>query len=192
MSAPQILTNIINPSSLVYGAISLTASIGTVVTLIITIRALRESRKLIRLESQSRALDAALTVVDDYLERVISGDHFGKIALIRASHSGVLLPVSGQNYDSVRLFIDHIIIYYPTFRFLLKRTEDSKIQLEYFNKLNQRVDLAINYLGPLIMRQLKSSQRLNAEDLERLLKNIHDLGDSMSEFKDSLFTYNRD
>jgi len=192
MSVSQILTNIINPSSLVYGAISLTASIGTVVTLIITIRALRESRKLIRLESQNRAMDAALTVVDDYLERVISGDHFGKIALIKASHSGVLLPVSGQNYDSVRLFIDHIIIYYPTFRFLLKRTEDSKIQLEYFNKLNQRVDLAINYLGPLIMRQLKSSQGLNPEDLERLLKNIHDFGDSMSEFKDSLFTDNRD
>lgn len=192
------MMRVIDPSSHVFGAVSLIASIGTIIALLYTIKTVRSSEKQAEIESAKRSMDSVLHLIENELKGVVyykavhsmNETHFGREAIYRAGlvaefgfHRGT------SNYLRIKKYLDYLIEYSITFKMLLLKIEDRRIRLEYFSKIGFEIDFSNESILPLYQSYIDKPQDGGPSKYEVavLIKHIEELGKFKIDFYRDLF-----
>lgn len=183
MDLGNILTNIINPSSLVYGAISLAASIGTIIALAYTVHSVNESKKQTRLLSKKYTFDSMFESLEVILEKVVfyrmtvagAEVYFGKLAFYRGMNSEFQTLFGKElNYGHIEEYVAQLTVNISVMYIMLSKLEDDRLMNAYEKKLRSEIRFCDDYVRKLLI-MAKSEYKRNAQTYTHQLSKIEEL-----------------
>lgn len=156
MGLCDLIIDLINPSSRLFGAVSLFASLGTIAALWLTIQSVNESKKQAKLISNKGTLDSVFVSLDNVLEQIIylrhiSGSvdvYFGKKAFYRSSlnNAASFIFRKEKDYDILSEYLNQLIENISFISSILKEIEDSKIRSSYEKRLIAEIRFCDEYV----------------------------------------------
>lgn len=181
------MIQIFNPSSSAYGFITVLASVGTLLALIIALVSVGQSRRHSDLISKKNSLDHLFRELDSILDKVIylkelygsTEVHFGRLAIYRARYGQSLILFRNDfNLEHIENYIDSLNIYIGAMSIVLARLEDSREIRIYRKKITSELSFVNQYLAPLLIELNKS------ESSEKLLAKSSSILESIEALKE--------
>lgn len=165
-------SELFDPSSHIFGAVSLLASLGTIIALIVTIKSVNETTEQNKLLSRRRALDNIFEefkstlnrIVFTYREGSVPVIYIGNEAILRAKYFNLLHIFKTQsNIEILEEYLNYVSVYSGTIMLILTKMDDTSRRI-YEGKLKSEFRFIKEQVVPMIINS-KNIALSNSSDI---------------------------
>ena len=178
----MLIRELFDPSSGVYGFITVIASMGTIFALFLTIHSLKQTREQNDLISKKHTLDILFKNLEKELEKVIflrdwangAEIHFGRFAIYLAGVNNNQILFQYNNLANIKNYLDIFHMYLNSIPIVLSRINHSITKNIYQRKLDAEIKFVKEYIRPQLEVYGKIDER-RASRVRELLELIDEL-----------------